>query len=165
MAAGSEDDDGVISGINVTPLVDITLVLLIIMMVTARIIVSQSVPMDLPKAAVGKQVQLQFRVDVAKSGEVFVDGKKVDKIEQVLPLARESLSKNPELRAVISADTTVQHGTVMRVMDLLKQANVNKIAFGVAPIAPEPGGKGAAPPGAAPPGGAPPSGGTEPATP
>ncbi len=154
MAAGSEDDDGVISGINVTPLVDITLVLLIIMMVTARIIVSQSVPMDLPKAAVGKQVQLQFRVDVAKSGEVFVDGKKVDKIEQVLPLARESLSKNPELRAVISADTTVQHGTVMRVMDLLKQANVNKIAFGVAPIAPEPGGKGA-----------PPAGGAEPATP
>jgi biopolymer transport protein ExbD len=142
---GGDDDDGEISGINVTPLVDITLVLLIIMMVTARIIVSQSVPMDLPKAAVGKQVQLQFRVDVAKSGDVYVDGKKVDAIEQLLPLAREALSKNPDLRAVISADTTVQHGTVMRVMDLLKQANVNKIAFGVAPIAPEPGGKGGEP--------------------
>lgn len=135
--ASGDDDDGVISGINVTPLVDITLVLLIIMMVTARIIVSQSVPMDLPKAASGKQVQLQFRVDIAKSGEVFVDGKKVDDAAQVLPLAREALSKNSELRAVISADQAVQHGTVMRVMDLLKQANVNRIAFGVAQIPPE----------------------------
>jgi biopolymer transport protein ExbD len=141
MAGGAlgGDDDGQISGINVTPLVDITLVLLIIMMVTARIIVSQSVPMDLPKAAAGKQVQLQFRVDIAKSGDVYVDGKKVDKVEQVLPLAREALSKNADLRAVISADTTVQHGTVMRVMDLLKQAAVNKIAFGVSPVSPEPG--------------------------
>lgn len=145
--ASGDDDDGVISGINVTPLVDITLVLLIIMMVTARIIVSQSVPMDLPKAASGKQVQLQFRVDIAKSGEVFVDGKKVDDTAQVLPLAREALSKNAELRAVISADQAVQHGTVMRVMDLLKQANVNRIAFGVAQIPPEGrGGEPAAPP-------------------
>jgi biopolymer transport protein ExbD len=138
-AGGADDDDGVISGINVTPLVDITLVLLIIMMVTARIIVSQSVPMDLPKAAVGKQVQLQFRVDIAKSGDVYVDGKRIEKVEALLPLAREALQKNPDLRAVISADTTVQHGIVMRVMDLLKQAAVNKIAFGVAPIPPEPG--------------------------
>ena len=72
-----DDEDGLISGINVTPLVDITLVLLIIMMVTARIIVSQSVPMDLPKMASGKQVQLQFRVDISKSGETVVDGARV----------------------------------------------------------------------------------------
>ena len=144
MAASSDDEDGVISGINVTPLVDITLVLLIIMMVTARIIVSQSVPMDLPKAASGKQVQLQFRVDITKTGEVLVDGekvpgavhvdgKKVDDIKQVRALAREALAKTPELRAVISADKAVQHGLVLRAMDELKLASVNKIAFAVSP--------------------------------
>ena len=56
-SAASDDDDGIISGINVTPLVDICLVLLIIMMVTARIIASLSVPMDLPKAAKGNEQQ------------------------------------------------------------------------------------------------------------
>lgn len=148
MAGGADDDDGMISGINVTPLVDITLVLLIIMMVTARIIVSQSVPMDLPKMASGKQVQLQFRVDISKSGEtlvdgakvageVFVDGKRVEDIKQVRALAREALAKTPELRAVISADKAVQHGLVLRAMDELKLASVNKIAFGVAPRSPD----------------------------
>src|SRR5690606_8672737 len=55
MAGGAQDDDdgGLVSGINVTPLVDITLVLLIIMMVTAKIIVSNSLPLDLPQAAKG----------------------------------------------------------------------------------------------------------------
>ena len=51
MAASNDDDDGLIAGINVTPLVDVTLVLLIIFMVTAKILVSQGMLMDLPKAA------------------------------------------------------------------------------------------------------------------
>jgi biopolymer transport protein ExbD len=139
MAASSEDDDGVISGINVTPLVDIVLVLLIIMMVTARMIVSQSVPLDLPKAAKGQEQQVFFGVDLAPNGDLFVDGKKVDASEKVLPLAKEALAKNPELRATIRADSTVQHGRVMRVVDLLKQAGISRIAFGVTPTSPEPG--------------------------
>ena len=60
MAGGaSNDDDGLISAINVTPLVDVTLVLLIIFMVTARIIQNQGVPMDLPKAASGEAEALR----------------------------------------------------------------------------------------------------------
>ena len=65
MAGGSSDnDDGPIAGINVTPLVDVTLVLLIIFMVTARIIVSQGMPMDLPKAASGEALQQVFSVEL-----------------------------------------------------------------------------------------------------
>ena len=61
MAGGaSDEDEGLIAGINVTPLVDITLVLLIIFMVTARIIVSQGMPMDLPKSASGEALQTVF---------------------------------------------------------------------------------------------------------
>ncbi|MCU0692919.1 MAG: biopolymer transporter ExbD, partial [Polyangiaceae bacterium] len=58
MAGGTLDENEGITGINVVPLVDITLVLLIVMMVTAKIIVSQSVPLDLPKAASGQNVQM-----------------------------------------------------------------------------------------------------------
>lgn len=141
MAGGAQvdDSDGIISDINVTPLVDITLVLLIVFMVTAKIIVSQSLPLDLPKAASGQQVQLVFGLELRANGDLLVDGKKLDDDTALLALARESLAKNKDLRAVIRADSTVQHGRIIRVLDLLKQAGVAKIAFGVTPIAAEPG--------------------------
>ena len=151
MAAASEDEEGIISAINVTPLVDITLVLLIIMMVTAKIIVSSSLPLDLPQAAKGESVQLVFGLELHSNGDMVVDGKRVPDDKAVLGLAKAALEKNPQLRAVIRADKTVQHGRIIRVLDLLKQAGVAKIAFGVTPIPAE----GAAPEGAAPEGAAP----------
>ena len=139
-ASGPSDDDGMVTGINVTPMVDITLVLLIIFMVTAKLIVSQSLPLDLPKAANGQDVQMIFGVELHANGDTFVNGNRVVGDDAVLPLAKEQLTRNPELRAVIRADTTVQHGRVIRVLDLLKQGGVSKIAFGVTPIPAEPGG-------------------------
>ena len=144
MAASSnqDSDDGMVSGINVTPLVDITLVLLIIFMVTAKLIVSQSLPLDLPKAANGQDVQMIFGVELHSNGDTVVNGRKIAGDDAVLPLAKEELAKTPDLRAVIRADTSVQHGRVIRVLDLLKTGGVTKIAFGVAPI-PPPGAPGA----------------------
>jgi biopolymer transport protein ExbD len=144
VSSNQDSDDGMVSGINVTPLVDITLVLLIIMMVTAKLIVSQSLPLDLPKAANGQEVQMIFGVELHANGDTVVNGRKLANDEAVLPLAKEELAKNSELRAVIRADTTVQHGRVIKVLDLLKTGGITKIAFGVAPIPP------AAPAGAAP---------------
>ena len=142
MAATPQDEDGMVQGINVTPLVDITLVLLIIFMVTAKLIVSQSMPLDLPKAANGQDIQMIFGVELHANGDTVVNGKKLAGDDAVLPLAKEELAKTPDLRAVIRADTTVQHGRVIKVLDLLKTGGITKIAFGVAPIPPP----GAAPP-------------------
>jgi biopolymer transport protein ExbD len=137
MAGGSGGDaDEAITGINVTPLVDITLVLLIIFMVTAKIIVSQSVPLDLPKAASGTDVQTVFSIVMASNGTIQVDGKTLANEDAILPIARDAHAKNAELRAVIKADSMVTHGHVIHVLDLLKQAGVSKIAFGVTPITP-----------------------------
>ena len=72
-----DDEDGLISGINVTPLVDVTLVLLIIFMVTAKVIVSQGMPMDLPKANTGTEVQTVFSVELAADGRTRVDSQPV----------------------------------------------------------------------------------------
>src|SRR3954469_14545897 len=132
--ASQDSDDGGITGINVTPLVDITLVLLIIFMVTAKIIVSQSVPLDLPKAASGTEVQVVFSVVLAADGTTQVDSKPVANDDAILPLARGAHEKNPELRAVIKADSAVPHGRVIHVLDLLKQGGVARIAFGVTPV-------------------------------
>jgi biopolymer transport protein ExbD len=141
MAASNQggDDDGMVSGINVTPFVDICLVLLVVFMLTAKIMVSQSIPLDLPKAAKGQDVQLQFGVELYANGELKVNGTKLANDDAVLALAKEQLAKSADLRAVIRADTTVPHGRVIRVLDLLKQGGVSKIAFGVSPIPAEPG--------------------------
>jgi biopolymer transport protein ExbD len=153
--AGDSSDDS-ITGINVTPLVDITLVLLIIFMVTAKLIVSKSVPLDLPKAASGSDIQTVFSIVLAADGTTQIDSKTVPNDDVILASSKAAHEKNPELRAIIKADSAVPHGRVIHVLDLLKQAQVGKIAFGVSPVAPgvanplpgapgAPGGGGAAP--------------------
>jgi len=135
MAGSSgEDDEGLISGINVTPLVDVTLVLLIIFMVTAKIIVSQGMPMDLPKAASGEEVQMVFSVELTADGKTVVDSKPIKSDEDIAGLAKAAKTKNKDLRAVIRADKKVEHGRVIHVLDLLKRSGVAKIAFAVSPI-------------------------------
>jgi biopolymer transport protein ExbD len=136
MAGGSSDSEDAITGINVTPLVDIVLVLLIIFMVTAKLIVSKSVPLDLPKAASGTDVQTVFSIVLAADGTTQIDSKTVPSDDTILASAKAARDKNPELRAIIKADSSVPHGRVIHVLDLLKQAQVAKIAFGVSPVAP-----------------------------
>ncbi|HEY1693944.1 MAG TPA: biopolymer transporter ExbD [Polyangiaceae bacterium] len=138
MAGGAtQDADEAITGINVTPLVDITLVLLIIFMVTTKIVLNQTVPLDLPKAATGtSDVQVVFSIIMAADGRAMVDGKAIPNDDAIMPLAQEAAKSHNDLRAVIKADAAVTHGRVIHVLDLLKQAHVNKIAFGVTPAPP-----------------------------
>jgi biopolymer transport protein ExbD len=125
MAGGANVDgnDDAIVGINVTPLVDVTLVLLIIFMVTAKHIASMSVPLDLPKAATGSEVQVVFSVSLAADGRTEVDSQPQPNDDALLPLARAAHQKNPDIRAVIKADAAVPHGRVIH------------IPFAVAPVA------------------------------
>jgi biopolymer transport protein ExbD len=134
MAGASQEADEAITGINVTPLVDITLVLLIIFMVTTKIVLNQTLPLDLPKAATGtSDVQTIFSILLSADGRTVVDSNQITSDEAILPLARTAQTAHPELRAVIKADSAVTHGRVIHVLDLLKQAHVGKIAFGVTP--------------------------------
>jgi biopolymer transport protein ExbD len=135
MAGGADSgDEDVISAINVTPLVDIMLVLLIIFMVTAKIIVAQGMPMDLPKAASGETVQTIFSVELTADGRTRVDSKMVPSDEAISKLARVAHNKNKDIRAVIRADSKVEHGRVIHVLDLLKREGVAKIAFATQPL-------------------------------
>ena len=74
MAASSKNDDGLISGINVTPLVDVVLVLLIILMVTAQFVAAQAIPMELPRAASGESVPRSVSISVDAQGALYLDG-------------------------------------------------------------------------------------------
>jgi biopolymer transport protein ExbD len=133
-AGGATDADDAITGINVTPLVDITLVLLIIFMVTAKLLVSQAVPLVLPDAVSGGPVQEAFSIVLAEDGSTRVDSTPIANEDEIVPLARTALGRSADLRAIIKADGAVPHRRVIRVLDLLKRAGVSKIAFGVNPV-------------------------------
>ena len=130
-----EDDLGAqtISGINVTPLVDITLVLLIIFMVTATVIVSSGIKVELPKAASGSdQTRTTLALTLDKAGALYLNGQKSDD-QAVTRQIAETLPGNPELQAVIAADRVVSHGDVVHLIDLVKRAGVRRFALNVDP--------------------------------
>jgi biopolymer transport protein ExbD len=130
---GGDDEMQTIVGINVTPLVDITLVLLIIFMVTASYIVSPAIKVDLPKAASGsEQTKTTLSITISKDNAVYLngerssDGRIVDYIHGELP-------KNPDLQAIIAADKVVSHGDVIHIIDLVKRSGVHRFALNVDP--------------------------------
>jgi biopolymer transport protein ExbD len=75
-------------------------------------------------------------VEITRDGTVIVDGSVVTNVDEVKRLAREAHDRDPDVRAVIRADRSASWGAVIRVMDLLKQGNITKIAFGVEATAP-----------------------------
>ncbi len=134
MATPSQTSDGLISGINVTPLVDVMLVLLVIFIVTAKIIVTPAVPLDLPRAAHGEEVQVVLSVIVPVRGPMLVDGAALSNEDGLAEKARSALARDPELRAVIQADGDVPHRRVIHVLDALRGAGVTRVAFGALPV-------------------------------
>ena len=150
MASPPPQGDGLIVGINVTPMVDIMLVLLIIFIVTAKIIVTPAVSMDLPQASQTEQVQVVFSVVVPAHGVTLVDGEPAPAPADLQRLAAAARARDPELRAIIHADGDVPHRRVLETLDALKQAGLVRVAFGANEPAPARVGAASTPAGAAP---------------
>ncbi len=134
MASGNSEQNGMITGINVTPMVDIVLVLLIIFIVTARIVVNPALTMDLPQAASAGQVQVIFSVVVPRQGPILINGEPVANEEEVKRMAGAAKAKDLEVRAVVAADGDVPHRRVVHAMDLLRQGGLYKIALATAAL-------------------------------
>jgi biopolymer transport protein ExbD len=130
--AGGEDDDG-ITGINVTPLVDIMLVLLIIFMVTASYIVKPSLEVDLPKAASGGDtLDTTLSLVLAKDGSLFLNGEATTR-EAIAARCKEVAAKDPKAQAIIAADNAALHGQVVSLIDLIRVNGVLKFAINIQP--------------------------------
>ena len=131
MAGAAQEADEEIVGINVTPLVDVVLVLLIIFMVTANFIVKETVEVDLPKAANGGEtVQGLVNVVLDKAGQLYFDGTPVTETE-LQQRAAEQLKKDPETRAIISADQSLPYGQVMHLIDVVKGQGIARFALNI----------------------------------
>ena len=125
-----QNENEIISDINVTPFVDVSLVLLIIFMVTATYIIAQSIPLDLPKAGTGEDVVTTFAITLTADGQLYLDGKKQDDIG-LRGAIRSTRSKNADIRVVIAADKAVLHGRVVHVIDLIRKEGVSKFAINI----------------------------------
>jgi biopolymer transport protein ExbD len=124
-----DDEDSGITDINVTPFVDVVLVLLVVFMVTAKLIVARGVEIDKPKASTGGDVQSTLRVSVKRSGELFVNGNLYPTDAAAVARIKEIAATTDKPKAIIAGDTDGAYGNVMRAIDLVQQAGVTAIAL------------------------------------
>ena len=126
-----DQDDSTGSGfssINVTPFVDVMLVLLVIFMITAPMLIKDIIDIKLPKTATsdGQKAEL-IGIAINKDGQVLLNGTLVDD-ENLKSQVKEILAINPNTQGVISADVELPYGKVVRVIDQLKIAGLDKFA-------------------------------------
>lgn len=125
----SRSPDASITGINVTPFVDVALVLLVIFMVTATHLAQpQGIPVDLPHESPGAVARAPLSVSIDATGAVFVDARPVSERE-LQGQARRRHAADQDVRAIVVADPRVSHGSVVRVIDLIRQAGVTRFAM------------------------------------
>jgi biopolymer transport protein ExbD len=120
-----------IVGINVTPMVDVMLVLLVIMMVSAVYIVSQSLKVELPKTSTSDQpASSPLAVTVTKDGKYYFDQKPIDET-RLMDELKSAKRKNADVSLVVTADREAYHGEVVHVIDLAKINGITKFALNV----------------------------------
>ena len=124
-----DDDDAPITDINVTPFVDVVLVLLVVFIVTAKLIVARGVEIDKPKAMSGGDVQSSLRVQVKQNGDLYVNGTKFDDDAGAIARITEIAAGSAKPKAIIAGDRASAYGGVMRAIDLVQRAGVTAIAL------------------------------------
>lgn len=125
----NKSDDGMMAELNVTPLVDVMLVLLVIFIVTAPLIVPQSMKVNLPKTqAVAQQDQAKnIPLIIEASGQATLNGQIVNDRDLGIELKRQSAT--PQFQLQISADKAVPYGRVAEIMAMAQANGVTKLSF------------------------------------
>lgn len=125
--------DEPMTDINIVPLVDIVLVVLIIFMVTATYIVSPSIKVNLPEAATAEaQEPTSLGITVATDGSLFLDGTPITE-DGLRAAVRAAKAEKADVVCLIAGDKEARHGDVIKVIDLVKQEGVAKFAINVEP--------------------------------
>ncbi len=125
----SGDSGGTISNINVTPLVDVMLVLLVIFMVTAPIL-QQGVSLNLPKvksaALTGDDQQLVLSIN--KAGQLYLNDTLM-KVDEIAPKLQAIFKLKPDKQVFVRADQDVRYGEVMRLIAAIKAAGIERVGM------------------------------------
>jgi biopolymer transport protein ExbD len=125
---GNDESSGIVAEINITPLTDIFLVLLIIFMITSSAMVESGGKVNLPKAVATQSESRGTTVTLTPKHDIFVNQKKVseENLEQTL---KEALNASPDKTVILRGDRDVLLGDTVKVMSVIKRAGASEIAI------------------------------------
>lgn len=124
--------------VELTPLIDVVFQLLVFFLLTSTLL-AQSIPIDLPKAATGQEVQRTLAIGIDARGQIYLDGQSIERSELRGRFRRAKQDADDQaLRAVIAADGQTPHAQVIEVLDMLRLEGLSNMAFQIeaAPAAP-----------------------------
>jgi biopolymer transport protein ExbD len=131
MAGPSNDSEDMISGINITPMVDVVLVLLMIFMMAAPTLYHGGIKINIPKAKSGdKMDRITLKFMLSKDGKLALD-KRAITLDQVAGFVKKALELDPNANALVTADRDLSHGKVMEFIDHIKEGGLKKFAIAV----------------------------------
>lgn len=131
MAAAELEEDEVMGSINVTPLVDIFLVLLIIFMITSSVLDQKAIPVNLPKAAhAGSDAPKATGLSLDRDRRLYLDGVRMDSLGVIRRL-REAAARDAGHQVLIAADEDLAYRHVVDLIDMVRSAGVGKYALKV----------------------------------
>jgi len=131
MAGSSNQDQDMISDINVTPMVDVMLVLLVIFMIAAPSLYQGSIKIELPQAKSGEKTEkITLNFTLLVDGRILLDKREIPKSE-VSGYIKKALEVDPTADALVAADRSLTHGKVMEFVDELKLKGISKFAVAV----------------------------------
>ncbi|MDB4961653.1 MAG: Biopolymer transport protein ExbD/TolR [Myxococcales bacterium] len=139
MAGGSlynDDEGGGITDINVTPFVDVVLVILVVFIVTAKLIVARGVEVDKPKAATGGEITAPMKISVTEKGELYVNSDKFTDDRAAVEQIKKLVASSTKPKAIIAGSRVGPYGNVMRAIDLAQAGGVTSIALENVPLGP-----------------------------
>ncbi|WP_312341248.1 ExbD/TolR family protein [Stutzerimonas nitrititolerans] len=128
-AAHDDDDDAAVDSINITPLVDVLMVVLVMFILTATAQVA-GIQVDLPKASssVSLSQPKTKAISINDAGQVFLDAYPVSLVELEDRLRTEK-ALNPDFPLIVRGDAAVQYQKVVEVLDLLRQLELSKVGL------------------------------------
>jgi biopolymer transport protein ExbD len=119
--------------LDLTPLIDVVLMLVIFFMLTTTFVLSPGVQVDLPQgSSLQKPRESDAIITITKDGDVYFQDAQVS-LETLQAVLQRSKAQQPSLRVVIKADTLVQHGRVVEIMDIAKLVGIERLAIATAP--------------------------------
>ncbi len=129
MSFGNSTQQKMMSEINVTPLVDVMLVLLVVFIITAPLLAPQSLKITLPKttAVVSDNKSLHVHLTVDAQGNIFLNNRTLDDLELVETLKKSAA--DPQFQVQVEADKAVPYGRVAELMAIAQHAGVSKLSF------------------------------------
>jgi biopolymer transport protein ExbD len=126
-------DPGATTSLNITPMIDLVFILLVFFAVNASFVKEPGVEVDRPNARTSMpQDQASILVAVTAEGEIWLDRRRVD-IRALRAEVERLRAENPEGSAVVVADTAAEAGLVVRAMDQIRLAGVERVAIATAP--------------------------------